>query len=272
MKWIPLKMHYLPLVFQEINNVTEEYIGLLSKIREKIKKQEDNNSEMNNNNQIEEEEKEDREDEFEIIIKKYNGLRVNISKRINELEDFYEENIDDVRVSNFEKARLKLKKLLMYSYDNINRVENGAHTKNIFVKEVNNKYYKKINEETKQKIMENNIATDRQRHKEKKKKEVSEKKKLDISEQKLKKKEIKKIVNPKKIEKVSGDEGFLRPLSKRKNSDRDRFVKDSDVMGKMLNDDYSNCREIMFKIKMSPSEYCSFVKEKKSKGSKLQFK
>ena len=41
---------------------------------------------------------------------------------LNELEEFYEDNIEDVRVSNFEKARLRLKKLLMYSYENINRV------------------------------------------------------------------------------------------------------------------------------------------------------
>ena len=35
-------MNYLPLIFQEINFVTEEYINLLSKIREKQKNQSQN--------------------------------------------------------------------------------------------------------------------------------------------------------------------------------------------------------------------------------------
>ena len=35
MKWIPLKMNFLPLIFQEINFVTEDYITILNKIRQK---------------------------------------------------------------------------------------------------------------------------------------------------------------------------------------------------------------------------------------------
>ena len=150
MKWLPLKMSYLPLIFQEINFVTEEYINLLSKIREKEKNSEENkfpkeNNENQNENQSEKENKDENDEELEILIKKYNGLPESISKRINELEDFYEDNIEDVRVSNFEKARLRLKKLLMYSYENINRVENSSQQKNIFIKENNNIFNKKIN-------------------------------------------------------------------------------------------------------------------------------
>ena len=165
MKWLPLKMNYLPLIFQEINFVTEEYIRLLSKIREKEKEE----SKKNNDKKEEEKEKEnktdrddDNEEDLEIIIKKYNGLRESISKRINELEDFYEDNIEDVRVSNFEKARLRLKKLLMYSYENINRIENSSQQKNIFIKENNNLFNKKITEDTKKKILENNITLEKQ--------------------------------------------------------------------------------------------------------------
>lgn len=33
MKWITLKMHMLPIIFQEIDIVTEKYIGLLNNIR-----------------------------------------------------------------------------------------------------------------------------------------------------------------------------------------------------------------------------------------------
>ena len=155
MNWLPLKMNYLPLIFQEINFVTEEYINLLSKIREKEKNSEGNKAQFENNEKENEDEnktenKNENED-IEILIKKYNALRESISKRINELEDFYEDNIEDVRVSNFEKARLRLKKLLMYSYENINRIENSSQQKNIFIKENNNIFNKKITEETKKK-------------------------------------------------------------------------------------------------------------------------
>ena len=208
MKWLPLKMNYLPLIFQEINFVTEEYIHLLSKIREKEKNKEENKSKkMNNQNENqsenENEKENENEDDLEIIIKKYNGLRESISKRINELEDFYEDNIEDVRVSNFEKARLRLKKLLMYSYENINRIENSSQQKNIFIKENNNIFNRKITEDTKKKIMENNISLEKQIIKEKNKEEAKAKKKMvgnaNVSEGKPKKKTFKNnVLNKKK--------------------------------------------------------------------------
>ena len=73
MKWLPLKMNYLPLIFQEINFVTEEYIHLLSKIREKEKNKEENKSKkMNNQNENqsenENEKENENEDDLEIII------------------------------------------------------------------------------------------------------------------------------------------------------------------------------------------------------------
>ena len=37
MKWLPLRMNFLPLIFQEINFVTEEYISLLNKLRQREK-------------------------------------------------------------------------------------------------------------------------------------------------------------------------------------------------------------------------------------------
>ena len=198
MKWLPLKMNFLPLIFQEINFVTEEYITLLSKIRQKEsegeakksqkvenntksidespsrksnKNPEQTDSELEINREKEKTETEkgnenEYDDEFEILVKKFNGLRMSISKRINELEDFYEDNIEDVRVSNFEKARLRLKKLLMYSYENVNKVENSSQQKNIFIKEQNNLFNKKITEDTKKKIIENNISLEKQIKKE----------------------------------------------------------------------------------------------------------
>ena len=268
-------MNYLPLIFQEINFVTEEYIRLLSKIREKEKgESKKNNDKKENENENEKENKTDRDDDneedLEIIIKKYNGLRESISKRINELEDFYEDNIEDVRVSNFEKARLRLKKLLMYSYENINRIENSSQQKNIFIKENNNLFNKKITEDTKKKILENNITLEKQMIKEKNKEDEKAKKRLGEKEkvQKPKKKKVFKnyLPNQKQVLKVTGEEGFMKPTERGKRASMARFVKDSENTGGFDYDDYSKCREIIFKIKLNPDEFKLLQKEKKNKG------
>ena len=228
MKWLPLKMNFLPLIFQEINNVTEEYITYLSKIRqkqlekEKAKSKPENNVQSNeetpsrktsknleqtesenenikyDENEEENDLNEQDEEEIGLIIKKFNGLRESISKRINELEDFYEDNIEDVRVSNFEKARLRLKKLLMYNYDNINKVENSSQQKNIFIKDSNALFNKKITEDTKKKILENNISLEKQNIKGRNKEEDKTKKKLMSSSNESKKKTISKKGDNKK--------------------------------------------------------------------------
>ena len=210
MKWLPLRMNFLPLIFQEINFVTEEYISLLNKLRQrekdkpkeedKFKNNNENSSKKSNPEQSESESehikekdpesekgKEMSDDEVQLLIKKYNSLRESISKRINELEDFYEDNLEDVRVSNFEKARLRLKKLLMYSYENINKIENSSQQKNIFIKESNNLFNKKMTEDTKKKIIENNISLEKQLIKERNKEEEKAKKKLIGNEAKKKK-------------------------------------------------------------------------------------
>ena len=280
MKWLPLKMNYLPLIFQEINFVTEEYINLLSKIREKEKngksQKNNNKNEMENESdkKNQNENDEENEEDLEIIIKKYNGLRESISKRINELEDFYEDNIEDVRVSNFEKARLRLKKLLMYSYENINRVENSSQPKNIFIKENNNIFNKKITEDTKKKIMENNITLEKQIIKEKNKEEEKAKKRIGEKPkgQKPKKKVFKNYLpNQKKVVRVTGEEGFMKPNERGKRASMARFVKDSENTGGYDYDDFSKCREIIFKIKLNPDEYKLLQKEKKNKGKLSPF-
>ena len=295
MKWLPLRMNFLPLIFQEINFVTEEYISLLNKLRqkdkdkEKDKKKDENNlrnniensSKKSNQEQSEDESENMREkdldsekikskdkdvddDELQILIKKYNGLRESISKRINELEDFYEDNIEDVRVSNFEKARLRLKKLLMYSYENINRVENSSQQKNIFIKETNNLFTKKITEDTKKKIIENNISLEKQIIKEKNKEEEKAKKKLLGNEEKQKKYQNKKdgVNNKRRVIKVRGDEGFLKPIDRGRKSSAMKDSENFDVDY----DDASKCREIIFKIKLNQDEYKLLLKEKKNKG------
>lgn len=290
MKWLPLRMNYLPLIFHEINNITEEYITLLNKIRQKDtekqnppkalyninprteespsrknnKFQSQSEGDYENYEQTENEKTNEDDEEIELAIKKYNGLRESISKRINELEEFYEDNIEDIRVSNFEKARLRLKKLLMYTYDNINKIENSAQQKNIFIKDSNNLFNKKITEDTKKQILENNISLEKKTINQRKKKEEQKTKKkttMDSYESKKtrsNKKEGNSNIKSRVI-KVRGDEGFLKQTENRKKSS---VITESEFDF----DDYSKCREIIFKIKLSQDEYKLLLKEKKNKG------
>ena len=290
MKWLPLRMNYLPLIFHEINNITEEYITLLKKIRQKDtekqnppkklyninprteespsrknnKFQSQSEGDYENYEQTENEKTNEDDEEIELAIKKYNGLRESISKRINELEEFYEDNIEDIRVSNFEKARLRLKKLLMYTYDNINKIENSAQQKNIFIKDSNNLFSKKITEDTKKQILENNISLEKKTINQRKKKEEQKtKKKTTIDSYESKKTRSNKKEGNSNIKsrviKVRGDEGFLKQTENRKKSS---VITESEFDF----DDYSKCREIIFKIKLSQDEYKLLLKEKKNKG------
>ena len=261
MKWLPLKMNYLPLIFQEINFVTEEYINLLSKIREKQK-----NQSKNEENKEQPQNENGNDEDLEIIIKKYNGLRESISKRINELEDFYEDNIEDVRVSNFEKARLRLKKLLMYSYENINKVENSSQQNNIFIKENNNQFNKKITEDTKKKIIENNISLEKQINKERAKEEVKARKSIMGMINTKPKKKFFNNLPKKELIRITGEEAFMKPSERGKRASMFNFIKDSENTGGYDYEDYTKCKEIIFKIKLNPNEYKMLLKEKKNKG------
>ena len=295
MKWLPIKMNFLPLIFQEINFVTEDYITTLNKIRQKEKElgkeqknqkkfesdkksseespskmdnklQEQTHSEYELNKEKEKTEIENEDnEELEKLIKKYNALRSSISKRINELEDFYEDNIEDVRVSNFEKARLRLKKLLMYSYETINKVENSSYQKNIFIRDENNHLNKKITEDIKKKIIENNISLEKQMVKERKKEEEKVKKKL-LGEEKQKKVLNKRdnIKNNKRLVKIKATGGFSTMTDKARKSS---VMSDSEYYDGFDLDEYNKSREIIFKIKLKEDEYKLLLKEKKNKGN-----
>ena len=278
MKWLPLKMNYLPLIFQEINIVTEEYIAILSKLREKEKENQKNinkneispnkndqsqsKSESENENNYKEKGSTE-DDEYKFIIKKYNHFRESICKRINELENFYEENLEDIRIAHFEKARLRLKKLLMYSYENINKIENSSQQKDIFIKDTTNLYNKIITEETKRKILENNISLEKKLINERNKEEEKVRKKLIGNEQNKAGNIIDTKLNLKKIIKVRGDEGFLRPTDR---SRKGAGMREYENIDKRNFDDYSKFKEIVFKIKLSQDEFKLLLKEKKNKG------
>ena len=99
-----------------------------------------------------------------------------------------------------------------------------------------------MTEENKKQMLENNIILEN--------KVTNQRKKKD--EQKIKK----------RITKVRGDEGYIRHMEKAKKSS---IINESEIDGFDF-DDYSKCREIIFKIKLSQDEYKLLLKEKKNKG------
>ena len=62
-------------------------------------------------------------------IEEFNELRQSIQNRIEELEDFFEDNYDDEFIFYFERGRYKLKKLLMYEPNLLDEIDNGKNMK-----------------------------------------------------------------------------------------------------------------------------------------------
>ena len=96
MKWTSIKRHLLPLIMQEIEVCEKNYIDLINKIKAKRTKQ---------------------------LIDEFLEMRLDISKRIEELEDYFDENFGDIRMNILEKGIFQLKKLLFYNPDKDNDQE-----------------------------------------------------------------------------------------------------------------------------------------------------
>ena len=240
MKWISLKMNMIPLIFQEIDNVTEKYINLLNSIR-KINENDNNKFEYENN------------------LNEFNELRESITKRINELEDFYENNIEDIRVNNFEKARLRLKKLLMYDIEIINRIENENYDdddENISSNEKNKNDKKKIDEAKKRNFQYSNYLKNEKKIKNEKDKNDN---KLNIPNKKINYSDNNKFVYVKNNkDKIFDNNDFYNF-----NNNFNNKLNASDKSLEMI--DFSKLKEIIFKIKLNPSEYKTLMKEKNKK-------
>jgi hypothetical protein len=240
MKWISLKMNMIPLIFQEIDNVTEKYINLLNSIR-KINENDNNKFEYENN------------------LNEFNELRESITKRINELEDFYENNIEDIRVNNFEKARLRLKKLLMYDIEIINRIENENYDdddENISSSEKNKNDKKKIDEAKKRNFQYSNYLKNEKKIKNEKDKNDN---KLNIPNKKINYSDNNKFVYVKNNkDKIFDNNDFYNF-----NNNFNNKLNASDKSLEMI--DFSKLKEIIFKIKLNPTEYKTLMKEKNKK-------
>ena len=96
MKWTAIKLHLLPLIMQEIEVCEKNYIELINKIKSNRSKQ---------------------------LIDEFLEMRLDISKRIEELEDYFDENFGNIRMNILEKGIFQLKKLLFYNPDKSNDQE-----------------------------------------------------------------------------------------------------------------------------------------------------
>jgi hypothetical protein len=96
MKWTSIKLHLLPLIMQEIEACEKNYIDLINKIKAKKTKK---------------------------LIDEFLEMRLDISKRIEELEDYFDENFGNIRMNILEKGIFQLKKLLFYNPDKNNDQE-----------------------------------------------------------------------------------------------------------------------------------------------------
>ena len=96
MKWTSIKLHLLPLIMQEIEVCEKNYIDLINKIKANRSKQ---------------------------LIDEFLEMRLDISKRIEELEDYFDENFGNIRMNILEKGIFQLKKLLFYNPDKSNDQE-----------------------------------------------------------------------------------------------------------------------------------------------------
>lgn len=238
MKWITLKMHLLPVIFQEIDFVTERYLKMLRKIKRAAAPRDTDVVEEGDS------------EELEITVKKFNGLREAISRRINELEDFYEDNIEDVRVSNFEKARIRLKKLLMYDVDILTRIESSSSKEGMFVKD----RVKKLTEETRKQLLETNL--------EKQLKEQREKEKEKALAQMTGGQSTLSNYDSKNTKRVS-----VKSINESsRNSLGNKFGTYSASTDKLFDGgELARCKELVFKIRLSEEEWKMLVKEKKKR-------
>ena len=96
MKWTAIKLLLLPLIMQEIEVCEKNYIELINKIKSNRSKQ---------------------------LIDEFLEMRLDISKRIEELEDYFDENFGNIRMNILEKGIFQLKKLLFYNPDKSNDQE-----------------------------------------------------------------------------------------------------------------------------------------------------
>ncbi len=120
MNWIPLKIYKSEELISEVERVESKYDNLINEVR--CSDLDDNQSKID-----------------------FLSFREEIEQRIIELEEFYQLNINDSRISTFERVRNRLIALLSINIDEGNKIMQKYYAKNNEIKIENmNKY--KLNE------------------------------------------------------------------------------------------------------------------------------
>ena len=96
MHWTAIKLHLLPLIMQEIEVCEKNYIDLINKIKMKKTKE---------------------------LIDEFFDMRTSISTRIEQLEDYFDENFGNIRMNILQKGIFILKRLLFYNPDKNNDLD-----------------------------------------------------------------------------------------------------------------------------------------------------
>ena len=117
MNWIPLKIYKSEELISEVERVESKYDNLINEVR--CSDLDDNQSKID-----------------------FLSFREGIEQRIIELEEFYQLNINDSRISTFERVRNRLIALLSIKIDEGNKIMQKYYAKNNEIKIENMNKYK----------------------------------------------------------------------------------------------------------------------------------
>ena len=117
MNWIPLKIYKSEELISEVERVESKYDNLINEVR--CSDLDDNQSKID-----------------------FLSFREEIEQRIIELEEFYQLNINDSRISTFERVRNRLIALLSIKIDEGNKIMQKYYAKNNEIKIENMNKYK----------------------------------------------------------------------------------------------------------------------------------
>jgi hypothetical protein len=96
--WTRIKEHLIPTIIQEIEIIGNKYVDLINKMKER---------------------------KTEEVINNFFQMRKDISNRIEELENYFDDNLGNPRILILEKGIFDLKKLLFYNLDKNNDLEDS---------------------------------------------------------------------------------------------------------------------------------------------------
>jgi hypothetical protein len=164
--WTRIKEHLIPTIIQEIEIIGNKYVDLINKMKER---------------------------KTEEVINNFFQMRKDISNRIEELENYFDDNLNNQRMLILEKGIIELKKVLFYNPDINNELKDSdlsyfrglnIDLKKLGINKKNKSAQKSIKSATKVNLKVNNSS---------KKYNSNTNKKINLSSKKLNKEEEKNI-------------------------------------------------------------------------------